>query len=241
MVLTSEAPREGDGPRRFPQGRFRVPEGACELVIVRHGQSEDAVEGREFARFAGHADPPLSELGRHQAVRLAARLEALPLDAVYVTTLRRTAETAAPLVDATGLVPVVEHDLRELHLGEWEGWVFEQKFVDRDPLALRLIEEQRWDLIPGCEPADEFAARVRGAVERIAAAHPDGRVLLVVHGLVIAEILSQAAGAGHFAFIGADNASISHVVVTGRRWVVRRYNDTTHLDERLTVRAAPPI
>ena len=153
MTIVSEV-YPGDGPRRFPQGRFRAPEGACELLLVRHGQSEDAVEGAAFARFEGHADPPLSALGREQADRLAARLAAEHIDGLYVTSLRRTAETAVPLAAATGHVPVVEHDLREIYLGEWEGWVFEQKFVDRDPLALRLVEEQRWDLVPGSEPVD---------------------------------------------------------------------------------------
>ena len=241
MTIVSEVPADDGGPRRFPQGRFRAPDGACELLLVRHGQSEDAVEGQEFARFQGHADPPLSALGREQARRLASRLVTEHIDAVYVTSLRRTAETAAPLAAATGHVPVVEHDLREIYLGEWEGWVFEQKFVDRDPLALRLIEEQRWDLVPGCEPIDGFAARVRAGIERIAAAHPDERVLVVVHGGVIGEVLAQASGSRAWAFIGADNASISHVVVTDRRWVVRRFNDTTHLDDRLTVEAAPLI
>ena len=241
MTIVSEVPEEDGGPRRFPQGRFRAPEGACELLLVRHGQSEDAVEGRDFARFEGHADPPLSALGTQQARRLADRLATEHIDAVYVTSLRRTAETAAPLAAITGHVPVVEHDLREIYLGDWEGWVFEQKFVDRDPLALRLVEERRWDLIPGCEPTDDFAARVRTGIERIAAAHPDRRVVVVVHGGVIGEVLSQASGSQTWAFIGADNASISQVVVAGRRWVVRRFNDTTHLDDRLSVQAAPLI
>jgi probable phosphoglycerate mutase len=241
VTIVSDVPAERGGPRRFPQGRFRAPVGACDLLLVRHGQSEDAVEGQDFARFEGHADPPLSALGREQAQRLAARLVTEHIDAVYVTSLRRTAETAAPLAAATGHVPVVEHDLREIYLGEWEGWVFEQKFVDRDPLALQLVEAERWDLIPGCEPIDGFADRVRAGIGRIAVAHPDERVLVVVHGGVIGEVLAQASGSRPWAFIGADNASISHVVVTDTRWVVRRFNDTTHLDDRLTVQAAPLI
>ena len=241
MTIVSDVPPEDGGPRRFPQGRFRAPDGACDLLLVRHGQSADAVEGQEFDRFEGHADPPLSPLGRQQAERLADRLVTGHIDAIYVTSQRRTAETAAPVAAATGLVPGVEHDLREIYLGEWEGWVFEQKFVDRDPLALRLGEEQRWDLIPGCEPIDGFAARVRAGIERIATAHPDQRVMVVVHGGVIGDVLAQASGSRPWAFIGADNASISQVVVTGRRWVVRRFNDTTHLDDRLTVQAAPLI
>ena len=94
----------------------------------------------------------MSPLGRDQAARLCARLATEHVDAVYVTSLRRTVETAAPLAALLGIEPEVEADLREIYLGEWEGWVFEQKFVDRDPLALEMVREQRWDLVPGAEP-----------------------------------------------------------------------------------------
>jgi probable phosphoglycerate mutase len=227
-------------PRRFPQARFTAPPGACELLLVRHGQSEDAVEGEPFATLDGHADPPLSELGRHQAQRLAARLAAGHLDALYVTTLRRTVETAAPLAALTGLAPTVEPDLREIFLGDWEGWVFEQKFVDRDPVAREMVRRQRWDLAPGSESVDVFRARVRAGVERIASRHADGRVVVVVHGGVIGEVLAQATGSEPWAFVGADNGSLSQVVVTGGRWVLRRFNDTTHLEPRPHTPEAPP-
>ncbi len=179
-------------PRRFPQARFAAPPGSCELLLVRHGQSEDALEGAPFSRFEGHADPPLSPLGRAQAERLCERLAAEHVDAVYVTPLRRTAETAAPLAARLGVEPVVERDLREIYLGEWEGWVFEQKFVDRDPLALQMVREQRWDLAPGSEPVGGFASRVRAGIERIATGHPDQRVVVVAHGGTIGEVLAQA-------------------------------------------------
>ncbi|MGV3759310.1 MAG: histidine phosphatase family protein, partial [Actinomycetota bacterium] len=85
----------------------------------------------------------------------------------------------------------------------------------------------------------EHPHRQRG-VERIAAAHPDQRVAVFAHGGVIGQILSHATGARGFAFSGCDNASISHLVVQGDRWVLRRFNDTTHLDDTLTVAAQPP-
>ena len=122
----------------------------------------------------------------------------------------------------------------------WEGGAFRQRVADGDPIAVRMITEERWDVIPNAERADVFSARVRRAVARIAAAHPDQRVAAFAHGGTIAEILAQATGSRPFALAGADNASISHLVVTGDRWVLRRFNDTTHLDAGLTVAATPP-
>ncbi|MEZ5142723.1 MAG: histidine phosphatase family protein [Acidimicrobiales bacterium] len=95
-------------------------------------------------------------------------------------------------------------------------------------------EEQRWDVIPGAESHEQLEARIVPAVERIAAAHPDQRVVVVVHGGVIGTILARATGARPFAFVGADNASINHLVVHGARWIVRRYNDTGHLAGELS-------
>src|SRR3546814_20869591 len=57
-------------------------------------------------------------------------------DAIYVSTLRRTAETAAALAAALGVTPVVDPDLREVHLGEWEGGLFRQKIAEGDPIAV---------------------------------------------------------------------------------------------------------
>ena len=49
------------------------------------------------------------------------------------------------------------------------------------------------------------------------------------HGAAIGEIIAQASGAAPFAFLNADNASISRIVVSPERWIVRGYNDTAHL------------
>ena len=97
------------------------------------------------------------------------------------------------------------------------------------PIAVRVLEEQRWDVIPGAEPTEAFAARTRDAIERIAAAHRDQTVVVVSHGGTIGQVLSDATGSRPLAFAGADNGSISQLVVVGDRWLVRRFNDTAHL------------
>ena len=216
-------------PRSFSQRPYVGPPGSTELFLVRHGASADSVEGEAFELVEGQGDPPLSEVGRHQAEQLARRLATEPFDGLYVTNLRRTAQTAAPLVERTGLQPVVEADLREVFLGAWEGGLLRQMAADQDPLFQRVMREQRWDLVPGAESREDFGGRLRGAVVRIAAEHAGGRVLVFSHGAAIGEILAQATGSEPFAFVGADNTSISRLVVAEGRWVLRGYNDTAHL------------
>lgn len=217
-------------PPAFRQHRFEPPAGATDLLLVRHGQSQAYVEGRLFALVAGQGDPPLSAEGQHQARQVCARLAGSGIEAIYVTPMCRTAQTAAPLAEQLGLTPQVESDLREVHLGAWEGGVFRRNVAQGHPVALRMSAEERWDVIPGAEPADQFAGRVRAAIERIAAAHPGQRVAAFTHGGVIGQALALAASSRPFAFTGADNASISRIVITPERWIVRGYNDAAHLD-----------
>jgi probable phosphoglycerate mutase len=217
-------------PTAFRQQRYEVPPGATDLLLVRHGASEAYLDGMLFPLVNGHGDPPLSAEGKEQAARVCARLAAAGVDAIYATNLRRTAETAAPLAGQLGLEVQVEADLREVYLGEWEGGIFRKMVAEGHPISLQMAAEERWDVIPGAEPAAELEDRVRKAIERLAAAHPGQRVAAFTHGGVIGQALALASGSRPFAFLGAENTSISRVVVTGDRWIVRGFNDTAHLD-----------
>ena len=190
----------------------------------------------------GDGDPALAPDGQEQAELVGARLAAHPIDAIYVSSLRRTAETAAPLAARLGLEPIVEPDLREVGLGEWEGELYRKHMGEGHPIALEVLRQQRWDVIPGAEPEAAIRTRVRGALDRIVAANPGRSIAVFTHGGVIAEILAQATAAARpFAFLGASNGSISHVVVFGERWILRRFNDTSHLPGDLDLDPTPDL
>lgn len=217
-------------PQAFRQRRYEVPPGATDLLLVRHGASEAYLDGNLFPLVGGQGDPPLSAEGAEQARLVCTRLATAGIDAVYVSTLSRTAQTAAPLAAALDLEAQVEPGLREVYLGEWEGGIFRKMVAEGHPVSLRMAAEERWDVIPGAEPAAELASRVRRAVERIAAAHTGQRVAAFTHGGIIGEALALASASRPFAFLGAENASISRLVITPERWIVRGFNDTAHLD-----------
>lgn len=212
---------------------FVRPPGATDVLLVRHGESVPAREGAPFELVEGHGDPELDPVGVEQAekvcARLAERSSRTAVDAIYVTTLKRTAETAAPLAKALGLEPMVEPDLREVFLGDWEGGLYRLKVMQGDPISVRMLEEERWDVIPGAERDEDFAARVRTGINRIASKHPDQTVAVFTHGGVIGRAVAEASGSRPFSFLAANNASITHLVVMGDRWVVRCFNDTAHL------------
>ncbi len=236
----SDAPAK----RQYRQSRFTRPAGACEIILVRHGESQPADPDNPFPIVDGHGDPPLHVPdGVDQAERACRRLIESDEEwaAVYVTTLQRTRQTAAVLVDHLGIEPIVEPDLREVHLGDWEGGEFRKRVAELDPVIVEMGKQQRWDVVPGAEKGEVFAERVRRGIERIAAAHPDQTVAVFTHGGVIGQIISEATGASGFAFTGSDNCGISHIVVTGDRWVVRAWNDTGHLANRFTNEPEEPL
>jgi probable phosphoglycerate mutase len=222
----------------YTQRPFTPPPGASELLLVRHGASAPYRVGEDFTLVDGHGDPPLDPIGHQQALRVADRLEGENIAAIYVTSLQRTVQTAEPLATRLGIEPIVEPDLREVYLGEWEGGMFRKHVAEGHPIATQMMTEQRWDVIPGAEPSDAFTDRIVAAVDRIAERHVDEFVVLFTHGAVIAQLLAYATGARRFSFLG-DNAAISHLVVHEGRWFVRRYNDTTHLHAGFTTAPEP--
>jgi 2,3-bisphosphoglycerate-dependent phosphoglycerate mutase len=215
------------------QLRFQRPPGATTVLLIRHGESAPARESEPFSLVGGHGDPELDPRGEDQAERIAARLAGgvEEISAIYVTNLRRTAQTAAPLARRLGLDPIVEPRLREVYLGEWEGGLYRIRILENGPIARQMVAEERWDVIPGAEPDHAFAERVRSGINHVASRHPDQTVAVFTHGGVIGRAMAEAAGSRPFAFLGADNASITRFVVVGDRWVVRGFNDTAHLEE----------
>jgi probable phosphoglycerate mutase len=236
-VTTPESP--ADEAPQFRQYRYSPPPGGTVILLVRHGESAPATEGVEGPMRDGHTDPPLDPVGEGQALRVAERLGDVPLDAIYVSKLQRTQQTAAPLAAKLGIEPRIDPDIHEVGLGEWEGWKFRKYVSEHHEIARQMFTEQRWDAIPGAESNDEFAARLRAGISRIHAAHPDQRVAAFVHGGVIGMIMSMATGSRPFGMIGADNGSISEIVVLGEDWAVRRFNDTTHLESGFSTAPEP--
>jgi probable phosphoglycerate mutase len=218
-------------PPVYHQRGFVLPPNATEVVLVRHGASEPAVAGRPFPLLDGHGDPALAPEGEVQAALVAERLAGEPLAGLFVTTLKRTAQTAAPLAARLGLEPVVVPELREVSLGEWEGGEFRIRAAEGDPIALQAVSEERWEVIPGAETMESFGARVRAGIEAVvAAAGPGVTVAAVVHGGVIGEACRQATESRPFAFVHSDNGSLTRLVVLdGGRWLLRSFNDTSHL------------
>jgi broad specificity phosphatase PhoE len=132
------------------------------ILLTRHGETD----WNRDARFQGHADPLLNEVGREQARRLAQTLNGEPLDALYASDLRRASQTAAIVGAELGLEVALDAGLREIDVGSWQGLTREE------------IGDRPWD----GETYDHHRERVLEALRQIEERHPGGRVLVVSHG-----------------------------------------------------------
>lgn len=211
------------------QHRFAPEAGACDMLLIRHGETQAAIRGEMFPMIDGQGDPALRPEGHAQAEAVGDRLKSEAIDAIYVTTMQRTHQTAAPLAAALGITPNVEADLREVFLGDWDGGEFRFRAAENDPAFIRARDKECWGELPGAETFIELQTRVVRGLRRIAAAHPDQLVAVVVHGGVVGAALAAATGSRNFGFNGADNGSISRVVVHGDQMKLRGYNDVAHL------------
>jgi probable phosphoglycerate mutase len=210
------------------QRMLAAPEGADEVILVRHGACDPpAVDGL----IGGRSDPSLNERGRREATAVTERLRALEVTAVFTSPLRRTGETAAGTLAATGLQEVELEDLVEVYLGEWEGYGIADRGARGDAELARVMREQRWELIPGAEPASVFAERVRRGVERVADSAEEGTVAVAfTHSAVIAEFCRQITGAEPFAFLHNANGSVTRLHrLPSHRWLLAGFNGTEHL------------
>lgn len=213
----------------YPQPSFTPPSGACQVILVRHGQSIPWVEGEPFPTIDGHGDPPLSPRGLWQADQVCTRLADEPISAIYVSSLTRTHQTAAPLAGQIGLEPKVERDLREVYLGDFEGGLFRKMNAEDHPAALAMREQRDWAAVPNAESNEQLRSRTVGVLERLATQHQDELIAVVCHGGVIAAIVGHAMEQSPWMYMGVRNASLSHIVITKDRWQLRSFNDSAHV------------
>ena len=128
-------------------------------------------------------------MGRFFALR---RAEGEALTALYTSHLKRSAQTAHAIAEATGLTPRRESALAESHLGAWEGLTPEEIDAQFEGAYQRWYHRPSQVEIPGAEPLGAFTRRVRDAFERIRSAENgrEGSVVIVTHGGVIASWLA---------------------------------------------------
>ncbi|MCK5733789.1 MAG: histidine phosphatase family protein [Candidatus Latescibacteria bacterium] len=199
------------------------------LILIRHGQSEHHVNGLT----GGWTDTGLTELGRHQAECLGARLKREIEDTpcrMVSSDLKRAFQTAEIVDREIDVSPNPVPELREFNNGLAAGMTIDAaKSHFREPTE----PLHDWQPYPEADTWRRFYSRVSDWLDHLAG-HRDGLLLLVAHAGTINNIVAWWLGLeierlSKVAF-GAAPTSIS--VLDVNPWGeqrVERLNDTAHL------------
>lgn len=200
------------------------------IFLVRHGETE----WNRSLRYQGHRDIPLSDVGRKQAEKIAARLTTEKIDAAYSSDLSRALETAKTIAGFHNLNVNIITELKETNFGRWEG------------LTYKEIDEQFHEImdgwrnnpldtkIPGGESLGEVAERCHTGMEKIISENPGKNVLVVAHGGIIRIIAATVLGMpmNDYWKIKQDNVSLNIIEFYDKdHAIVCLLNDISHLNK----------
>ncbi|MBY0512753.1 MAG: histidine phosphatase family protein [Gemmataceae bacterium] len=168
------------------------------------------------------SDVGLSELGRRQAAAAAAWFRQLGPAAVVSSAMTRARDTAAPIAAACGVPHLIEPELHERRVGELSGTSFSSEGGPWPETITRWMAGDTAFTTPGAESFDHLRDRLVPAFERVAGCFPDGRGLVVAHGVVCKVLLLcllREFGPADWLRIGrVANLSVSELTRPGEAW-----------------------
>jgi broad specificity phosphatase PhoE len=160
------------------------------VYLVRHGATTLTAEDR----FAGETDVDLSDIGRAQLAKLADRLSAEPLCAIYASPMRRTLESAGILAAAHGLPVHPVPGLREISHGRWETKT-RREVEAKWPEEYTRWKEDPYTFAPeGGESGLAVTARAFPALADLVSKEAGRTFLVVSHKATIRLLLSALLG-----------------------------------------------
>jgi probable phosphoglycerate mutase len=160
------------------------------LTVVRHGVTQQSVEHR-FSGLNGF-DPPLIELGVHQAHAAAEELVRRDgADVLVCSPLQRTRQTAAIISERLGMgEPLIVDGIAEADFGEWDSLTFAE-VKQRWPEELAAWLASTEVAPPGGESFAAVRHRVDQARAELLAQFPRRRILAVSHVTPIKVLVQQ--------------------------------------------------
>lgn len=161
-----------------------------ELHLIRHGQTN----WNEERRAQGQSDSVLTELGIEQAKALGIRISALPFDALYCSSSKRTRQTVAHAFPNWEKPVTYLDSLREIKMGEWEGRLYAE-LESESPESFQHFwrEPHKFD-VPGAETFFQLQSRALAAIRDIYIHHAGQLVALISHGALIKTVLAHIEG-----------------------------------------------
>lgn len=156
-------------------GKFRID-------LLRHGESQYSHTLR------GHLDDELTEKGWQQMQSTIEQVANQSWDVIISSTLKRCACFAKKLAKTTQLPLLLNHDLKEMYFGEWEGISTQQIYETSPELLANFWQKPSQYCPPRAETLMQFQTRVlKGFQELLVEMQNQNwqHGLVVTHGGVI--------------------------------------------------------
>src|SRR3989338_5357569 len=160
------------------------------IIIVRHGET---IENKAHIS-QGQMPGTLSEEGIVQAQKLASRLKDERFSAIYVSYLKRTVDTARPILEHHPQTPVrYEQALREICRAPFEGGPISELYAFFAQQLAAGVPNGKIRTAQG-ESIEEVAKRMMDHYGACHKQHQDETVLWVTHGLASAAFICGLLG-----------------------------------------------
>lgn len=186
------------------------------LFLIRHGESETNAHWDQVVESA-QLNSHLTERGQDEAQKLAEWMtKKVPaVDAIYTSSLKRTIETAAPLVGHYRIDAVIDDRIREGGYSYRSG-----EPIEDDLLPIKKLVNFHADPFtpfaaqpPGVESFNDLRTRVGYFLTHLIEKHRKQTVIVVTHGWVLNAFLDHIFNVGTYRSVDiyARNTSITYM------------------------------
>lgn len=208
------------------------------IYLVRHAEAE----GNLYRLVQGHFDGVITKRGYAQIAALRRRFAGEHVDAVYSSDLFRARTTARAISEPRGLEIQLRRELREMHLGWWEGRTW-QEVGAKEPQQLHNFHLDLSQLqIEGGESAAAVRERIMAELLRIGAENEGKTVAVISHGAAVRILLGTLRGMELHEIdqsVLGDNTAVSLLEYENGTLREIYGNDNSHLTEAGLTRFLP--
>ena len=201
------------------------------FCLVRHGETD----WNAARRLQGHTDIDLNAKGLAQAKQMAHALKKINLqfDVLYTSDLQRAAKTAQAIEALFKTSAMSNASLRERHLGALQGLTTDEAPMREPDLWKSHLSRNLTENLLNGESIQQFADRIRTAIEQIRVRHSGKTILLVSHGGALDMMYRIATNQPLDAdkAVAVPNASLNWISHDGLSWQVDSWGDTGHLED----------